>query len=869
MKFNLSNRIVMFSICSALEYDLKKFILDKCSKIDFSEAMIKKANDRNKITESEDQEKILNSLDLSDYVEIIVKKPISYSINNDKAKILQSYFSKIIPVRNRVMHTKPFELGDRSLLIEILESINLEISWINWTETSNVHKLLNEDPSKLLANEYLSKIDYDTKILHNLPEPEFDDTGYIGRKRQLDDIVNLLTNNKNQIISIIGNGGIGKTAIAVKSLYKLIDDPRNKFEAVIWISLKTKTLSSGEFIEIQNVLLELEDIYNELCKDIIIEDRLTAKENILNFMNEFKVLLVIDNLETINSEDINSFLKEIPEKSKVLITSRLGIGELEYRYKLEGMEKSDAIIYFRELSRYYGLDIHKSDDKKIINLVEKKLYSNPLSIKWFVSGIYNGLSEEQLLCKKNSLIEFCISNVYTKLNQESRNILNIFLIEDKPLMLGEIDFFVSINEINLKLSMNELLGTNMLTLKGGKYNLNDMCRDYLALYYAPSKDIMNNVYNRRKELNTILQNVRIQCKNDPYNPKSIKANFDNNNQKLASYYLLKALEYSSIGKWNESFNQIDKAEVIAPEYFEVFKIKAFIMAEKGESFCAIDNYKRALVKAENEHDKAVILYLFAMFYTIKLANYDKALETIIKAENIDNQSYAIKLEKSRILMMIGEFDSSENVLNELKHEQCNFDLKTLNIFACRWAELYRRKAEKLQKRDYRTKINYYKIAMTEIDKLEQVDKKTLIVITNILKDLVYLHSYNEPLEYMNIILDKYSNELRTLNHGNIRKIISILNEYKDEIPSHLYETISKYIRNYNHEAYNIEDKNKGIVVYIKDYYGFISNKYNKSIYFKLHNSYKKISVGDYVQFETYTTPKGTGAKNITKITQIF
>lgn len=58
-------------------------------------------------------------------------------------------------------------------------------------------------------------------------------------------------------------------------------------------------------------------------------------------------------------------------------------------------------------------------------------------------------------------------------------------------------------------------------------------------------------------------------------------------------------------------------------------------------------------------------------------------------------------------------------------------------------------------------------------------------------------------------------------------------------------------------------------MYIKDYYGFISNKYNKSIYLKLYNSYKKISVGDFVQFETYTIPKGKGAKNIIKITQIF
>lgn len=304
MKLNLSNRIVMFSICTAIEYDLKNFILGRTIEIDFTPKMIEKGELRSKTTKNfEKNEEILNYLDLGDYVDIISEKPMKYSINNDKSKKLKEYFFKIIPIRNRVMHTKPLELGDKAILIEVMNTLNSEIDWINWNEVQHVKTTLDKDPSKLLINEYNRQIDYDSKILHNLPEPEFDDTGYIGRKKDIEEIIKLTNNNKNQIISIIGNGGIGKTAIVVKALYELIESNSNRFEAIIWISLKTKTLSKGEFIEIKDAIIEVGDVYKNLCKETVISDKLSSKENILQFMENFPVLLVLDNLETINTEE--------------------------------------------------------------------------------------------------------------------------------------------------------------------------------------------------------------------------------------------------------------------------------------------------------------------------------------------------------------------------------------------------------------------------------------------------------------------------------------------------------------------------------------------------------------------------------------
>lgn len=146
-KLNLGTRVEMFAICASIEYDIKTFICESTSSINFTQEMLDKAKSRHK--ELNTDEDILNQLDLGDYVTLISSNPYSYKINNDKASELQKYFNEIIPVRNRVMHTKPLELGDRAILIEVMETVGEQLPWIKWDELMSTKKILEEDSSKL------------------------------------------------------------------------------------------------------------------------------------------------------------------------------------------------------------------------------------------------------------------------------------------------------------------------------------------------------------------------------------------------------------------------------------------------------------------------------------------------------------------------------------------------------------------------------------------------------------------------------------------------------------------------------------------------------------------------------------------------
>lgn len=860
---NLPARIFMYSICTAIEYDIKIHILKYIpEKIEYTKEMENKFVARLKNTEESTNEDKINCLDLSDYIEIISKEPVNYKINTINLNKLKEYFLKIIPIRNRVMHTKPLEIGDRAILQEVIENIGKDISFIEWNETQIVQTLLKESPEKLVSK--YKPIKFQNNYYHNLPVPEFDDTGYIGRKKEQSEIRSLILEDKYPVISIIGNGGIGKTAIVVKILYDLIDDSKNPYEAIIWISLKARTLSNGEFVEIKNAIANTEQVIKNLEKQVIFDEKLTPKENVLKFMNNFKTLLVIDNLETINDESINGFIKEVPKESKVLITSRTGLGELEYRYQIFGMKQDDAIQYYRELSKYYGLNTYKKTENEIKKLIEDILYSNPLSIKWYITGIYNGLREDEIKNNKNNLIEFCMSNVYEKLTEISKEILRLFQIENYEMSYGEIAYYIDKDEDSMKKAMNELMATNMVTLKDSMYQINMMAKDYLQLIQKIDTNFMIEITNKKRKLNGLLQNITVKKENLKLNPSTILYDFEDKDKKIAAIYLNKALEEGRNKNLPNALKLIEKAENIAPNYFECYKIKAFLHANFKNMSDAIKNYQIAIEKCQTNEEYAEVYYVYSSFYTVAINDNQSAYDLIIKAESYDSNDLEIKLQKARILSRLGRFVESEEIINNIKDEEITSD-KLKNIKAKTSADLYRLWSEIFEPRDEKQKLEKISKGITSIIKLEHPDKKAYVTLLSLLKELSYMFYNEDAMKLLLKVLSKNYSQLKSLTGNDMKYIERNIFSHENEIDNNIYNELKKYIIDYKKISNNILDKNKGIITYISDRYGFISNASNKSIYFTKNNLKTKINVGEIVTFDTYTNSRGIGAINIEKI----
>lgn len=848
--FDLNARLLMFATCTSIEYDLRKLLSESSEKLVITKSFQEKAIYRNnKIKNVEDDlDLILLELDLGDLIAIIKTNSELLDIDDENNKSIQSILSEnVVQIRNRIMHTRPLEFSDKAFMQEILETLDKNITCIKWNKLIQTREELINNPQKLLSSIRFIPEQESSKIIHNsLPEPEFDDTGYVGRKLEVKELKNLIESDNNQIITVVGNGGIGKTALVVKCLYDLLDSQKanQKFDAIIWTTLKTKSLSNAGFKKIGDAITSVSGFLENVQSKIISENS-NPRDSIISFMKELPTLLVIDNLETIASSDIIEFLKSIPSNSKVLITSRVGLGELENRYELRQMNLQDAKKYFISLSKSYQLEVHKTPSQDI-ELLIKNLYSTPLMIKWYLTSLKFGTDSNSIIGNKKEAIEFSMSNIIEKLDDNEIKILWLLVNEGRSLTYGELSYFLnSDNNDSFNSSINRLRATSMLILdsSGYRYAINDMAKDYLVQFRPSSREFMKEIQEQRNELNKLLETINIKNKLDPFDLFSIRNNLDNENNKIASVYLSKALDFCNKKKYEEANCFLKKASSVAPDYFEVYKIDAFISAEAVNYPRAQEYYRIALENTDDPVSIATIHYNLSVFYSIKLQDYPNAKQNIKEANKLVPNNDRITLEMVRAFTNMGEFHEAEEKLKSINLSE-DTTVSFLNQYITKALDLYFKWIQNIDPREYNKRYFLITDSLNYVDNLNRLERKTSIRLIRMLNELLKHKNYLPAKEQFNKYYLKYQSDI-----SKIKEMFSKLNE----------STLSSFGSLPNENIFN-----KGKITFI-DYhrhFGFINNGRIK-YYFNLRDvSYPEPEKGDAVSFDTKESQRGPIAYNI-------
>ncbi|MFR4203686.1 MAG: NB-ARC domain-containing protein [Lactococcus lactis] len=868
--FSLSTRLFMFAVVTSIEYDLRAFLSTTPATIAVSSELISKSNDRNKeekVNEKSDIGVILNGLDLGDLVGLINSNGAILKLsNNTRNKINSILVEKLVPIRNRIMHSKPLYFSDRGTIEEAMRTLDKEFDFINWNELLKTKDKIYNNPEKLMASlKFIPEIE-DTSIYHNLPEPEFDDTGYIGRKQELHDLDKLINSDIYPVVTIVGNGGFGKTALVVKYLYDFIDSNNsNKFDAIVWTTLKTKTLSRGEFIKIKDCISNATEFFNDLQINLIQQTQ-NPVDDIISFMENFPTLLVIDNLETMPTLQVIEFLKRIPSKSKVLITSRKGLGELENRYELKELSSKDSIEYFRLLSKYFQLELHQRSDEELQNFIVKNLYSSPLVIKWYLTGIFYGADSNSILANKKEVIEFCMSNIIDKLAEKEVKVLWLLLNEGKPLTFGEIVYYIGEEDYyTLVDSVNKLKSTSMLSLdkSGIKYSINSLAKDYLTYFRPVSNEFIDMIRDKRMKLHKILETISSKNENDPFDAKSIQHNLDNPSNKIASYYLTEALEKSYQKDWTEASHFLERALTVAPEYFEIYKIRAFITSEMSNYSEAQEFYRIALENAPDDTTSAVLNYHLSVFYTVKMQEHIKALEYIEKADELFPNNLRIQLEKGRILTNLSKYKEAIEIFERIKLNN-ETTIKFANQYISKYLDVYLRRAQSLNFRDYSLKLSFLGDGLEKLDYLNEVDYKTSTILIKVLTEVVKLS--NKDKEKSTLLFEKYfikyKKEILKNNTGHLLTLKRVVRESEIKVEPDIFSSLND-IQKKNKKSYSkFTVENEGIITQLFESSGFIKNKFGK-YYFDLEDfEYASPMIDDEVTFKIHINEKGKQAKEI-------
>lgn len=650
-------RLTIAAFIYAIEIDLKillnQYLIGNFQDLSFlrNEETIEKLkkrfkNDNPGLIPEDNIQEVIEFLDFQEtYTIILINQAFFPEHIFNEIKSLVPSLDNLAPIRNRVMHTRPLMSDDFSntwmFISKLAESKN-----INWVTLKDTKSKIESDPSYVLT---LSIPFYGDKIeesYHNLPAPDFDETGFIGRKKDILDVSKLILGN-NRVVSIIGEGGVGKSALALKVAYDILDlKEKNPFDIIIWITAKSTMLTASGILEIKNALKDYAGVIEGISN--IIGGSKNNLEDILEYLDVFKVLLIVDNLETILDEDVREFIREAQMKCKVLITSRIGLGELEFRRPISGLSESESIQLIRQFASIKQSDILNRLPSQQLIAIADKLHYNPLALKWFVSSVELGTDPNVVVTDLEQLLTFCLSNVYEKLSNEGKQVINTILAARKNLNDAQLIYLTGLPSIILRRTINELFSTTIVSREiihnpdGNEvmYQISDFAKDYILLKHPVEINFVKNIINKINSLSksTSELNQATQANEFALNAITIR----NVNEKVTARLISEALKLSKNGSNQENngdlleaqksyslaLEKLSEAKSILPSYFEIYRVTAFIKATSGDILGAEQEYLTAF---EMEPDNPRLLYFYAGFL---LYNFDDLENATVAAEKL-------------------------------------------------------------------------------------------------------------------------------------------------------------------------------------------------------------------------------------------
>jgi predicted ATPase/transcriptional regulator with XRE-family HTH domain len=159
----------------------------------------------------------------------------------------------------------------------------------------------------------------------NLPSPT---NPLVGRKHELAEIVGLITNSECRLLTIVGLGGVGKTRLALQVAHDLSDANSSPFsDGLCFVPL-------ASVISTQNIP---KAIAGAIGFDI--SGPLSPENQLLNYLNNRTMLLVLDNVEhLLDGVEFFSKILERAPRVKLLVTSRERLNlSCEWVFDLHGL----------------------------------------------------------------------------------------------------------------------------------------------------------------------------------------------------------------------------------------------------------------------------------------------------------------------------------------------------------------------------------------------------------------------------------------------------------------------------------------------------------------------------------------------------
>lgn len=638
------------------------------------------------------QTSVVDYLDLGDEIEILQRwrqdlpAQTRYSIEGQSERL-----ATLVPIRNRVVHRRPLLVDDFVTAERVLTQLDRD--GFDGVELKEALRSLREEPSWEPVEPIPS---IGGRTLNNLPLADYDETGLVGRRRELDQLAkqlkNLSSSRRGPVLTVIGPGGIGKTALALQALHDLVNDETCPYDLVSWVSLKTERLTSRGVQSIQDAVLSVEQAMPALVEALEPSFDGTASQ-LADSLDGLTALIVIDNLETVSGREVLDLIDTLPESVSYLFTSRQGLGEIERRFPLGPLNEHMALDLLRRLARARELGAFANMDQDAgIDLV-RQLGSSPLGLKWFVASVEIGKDPQEIVRHPEDLARFCVENVFGSLDDDARTVANVLHVLARPATAQEIRLYLpdmspdrlraSIQALNRRMLIrNDLVAGSI----SETFETTEPLSDYLRFADVVSPDEERQLREADDEYRREEERHRLEAATDPLRPNIIQGGLEHR----ASVLLLRdALSRSKRGDVDDALKHIREAERLDPEFWEISRVRGFILSSAGQVDSATSSYLRAVEFTRTDKEAAAAKYFFAGHLSRSARDPERAATIAREAHEVLGLPRTA-FELGRALTYNGDFESAETALREAMQSN---DVRTRLIATTQLLDCMKRRAD--------------------------------------------------------------------------------------------------------------------------------------------------------------------------------
>ncbi len=300
----------------------------------------------------------------------------------------------------------------------------------------------------------------------------------------------LLMEDSTRIVSIIGRGGMGKTALAARVLSGLEQntDGKTTVDGILYLSTRTFGVS------LERLFLDCETMIGgakaAALKRVWEDPSLEPEEKGLHLLKTLSggfYIILLDNLEDIlddqgNPRDIglrsliDNFL-QMKSSSRMLITSRIPLalrselsGFDQRIYLQEGLPVADGVALLRDLDPHdrYGL---KSESDELLNQFATQMHGVPRAFEVAVSILANDpfRSINDLLndfhLKKDVAQKF-VEDHYYRIDLDARQVMDAVAVFARPVTAAALGYLLKpfAPNVNIPDVVNRLLDSHILAV---------------------------------------------------------------------------------------------------------------------------------------------------------------------------------------------------------------------------------------------------------------------------------------------------------------------------------------------------------------------------------------------------------------------